>query len=73
MHSHFFHIEYTDIVFNEDQIIIYNDLDCQICNIKGVDKFTGEFDKSTSLVVPTSSVYKYVTVTTNSVDVIELK
>lgn len=73
VHSQFFDIEYTDIVFNKDQIIIYNDLDCQICNIKGVDKFTGEFDKSTSLVVPTSSVYKYVTVTTNSVDVIELK
>ncbi|MDD6491679.1 MAG: DUF5711 family protein [Firmicutes bacterium] len=73
VHSQFFDIEYTDIVFNKDQIIIYNDLDCQICNIKGVDKFTGEFDKSTSLVIPTSSIYKYVTVTTNSIDMIELK
>lgn len=73
VHSQFFDIEYTGIVFNKDQIIIYNDLDCQICNIKGVDKFTGEFDKSTSLVIPTSSIYKYVTVTTNSIDMIELK
>lgn len=73
VHSQFFDIEYTDIVFNKDQIIIYNDLDCQICNIKGVDKFTGSFDKTTSLVIPTSSIYKYVTVTSDSVDTIELK
>lgn len=73
IHSQLFDIEYTDIVFNKDQIIIYNDLDCQICNIKGVDKFTGEFDKSTCLVIPTASVYKYITVTMDSVDTIELK
>ncbi len=73
VHSQLFDIEYTDIVFNKDQIIIYNDLDCQICNMRGVDKFTGEFDKSTSLVIPTASVYKYITVTTDSVDTIELK
>lgn len=73
VHSQFFDIEYTDIVFNKDQIIIYSDLDCQICNMKGVDKFTGGFDKSTSLVIPTSSAYKFVTVTSDSVDTMELK
>lgn len=73
VHSQLFDIDYTDIVFNKDQIVIYNDLDCQICNIKGVDKFTGEFDKSTSLVIPTSSVYRYITVTTDSIDTVEMK
>lgn len=73
VHSQFFDIEYTDIVFHKDQIIIYNDLECQICNIKGVDKFAGGFEKSTSLVIPTSSVYKFVTVTSDSIETIELK
>ncbi len=73
VHSQLFDIEYTDIVFNKDQVIIYNDLDCQICNMNGVDKFVGEFDKSTSLVIPTSSIYKYITVTTDSIDAIEMK
>lgn len=71
--SQFFDIDYTDIVFSKDQIIIYSDTECQISNIKGVDKFIGNFEKSTSLLIPTGSVYKYVAVTADSVDTIELK
>lgn len=73
VHSQLFDIEYTDIAFHKDMIILYNDLDCQICNIKGVDKFVGEFDKSTSLVIPTGSAYRYIGVTSDSIDTIELK
>lgn len=71
--SQFFDIDYTDIIFSKDQVIIYSDTECQISNIKGVDKFIGNFDKSTSLLIPTGSVYKYVAVTADSVDTIELK
>lgn len=71
--SRFFDIEYTDIIFHKDQIIIYNDMDCRICNIKGIDKFSGEFEKPVSLLVPTSSTYKYTVVTSSSIDTMELK
>lgn len=71
--SQFFDVEYTDIVFNRDQVIIYNDTECQISNIKGVDKFMGSFGESTSLLIPTNSAYRYVAVTKDSVDTIELK
>lgn len=73
VHSQLFDIEYTDIILNKDQIIIYNDMDCLICNMKGVDKFSGEFEKPVSLIVPTSSAYRYVAVTSSSIDTIELK
>lgn len=73
VHSQFFDIEYTDIIFNKDQIIIYDDMDCLICTVKGADKFEGELEKPVSLIVPTSSAYKYVAVTSNSIDTIELK
>lgn len=73
VHSLFFDIEYSDIILNRDQIILYNDLECQICNIGGVDKFIGEFEKPVTLLVPTSSVYRYVAVTGSSIDTIELK
>ena len=73
IHSQLFDMEYTDIVFNKDQIIIYNDMDCQICNMSGVDKFSGTFEKPSSLLVPTSSHYKYISVKSTSIDMIELK
>lgn len=73
IHSELFDLEYTDIVFNKDQIIIYSDQECSICNMKGVDKFTGSFGGDTALIIPTASVYKYVTVTMDSIDNVELK
>mgnify|MGYP003293905411 CR=1 FL=1 len=73
IHSELFDLEYTDIVFNKDQIIIYNDQECSICNMKGVDKFTGSFGGDTALIIPTASVDKYVTVTMDSIDNVELK
>ena len=60
-------------MFNKDQIIIYSDQECSICNMKGVDKFTGSFGGDTALIIPTASVYKYVTVTMDSIDNVELK
>ena len=71
--SQFFDIEYSNIIFHKDQIIIYSDLECQICNMKGVDKYLGTFDKTTSLLIPTSSLYKYLAVTNDSLDLLELK
>ena len=44
VHSLLFDMDYSDIVFSKDQIIIYNDMDCRICNINGTDKFTGTFE-----------------------------
>lgn len=73
VHSQFFDIEYTDIVFNKEQIIIYSDMDCQISNVQGVDKFSGEFEKPVALLVPTAAAYRYTVVTGNSIDVMELK
>ncbi len=73
VHSQFFDIDYTDIFFNKDQIVIYNDAECRICNIRGTDKFAGAFEKNTSLLIPTSSAYRYAAVTSDSVDTIELK
>ena len=73
IHSLLIDMDYSDIVFSKDQIIIYNDMDCRICNINGVDRFTGTFEKPVSLLIPTSSAYKYTAVTSSSVDTMELK
>ena len=41
--------------------------------MNGVEKFAGSFEKNASLVIPTSSAYRYLVVTSDSIDTIELK
>lgn len=68
-----FDIEHSDIVFVEDRIIIYNESECRIYNMNGVEKYSGYFEKAVYALIPTSSSYKYVVVTADSIDTIELK
>ena len=68
-----FDLEYSDIVFHEDQIIIYNEAECRIYNMNGVEKYAGYFEKAVSVLMPASSSYKYILVTADSIDTIELK
>jgi hypothetical protein len=68
-----FDMEYTDIVFAEDQVIIYNESECQVYNMNGVEKYSGYFEKAVYALIPTSSSYRYILVTADSIDTIELK
>lgn len=68
-----FDLEYSDIVFHENQIIIYNESECQIYTMNGVEKYAGHFEKAVSVLMPSSSSYKYILVTADSIDTIELK
>ena len=68
-----FDMEYLDIVFADDQIIIYNESECRIYNMEGLEKYSGRFEKNVHLLIPTSSPYKYTLVTEDSIDTIELK
>ena len=68
-----FNIDYSDILFEDDRIIIYNEAECKIYNMNGVEKYSGVFEKSVYAMLPTSSSYKYILVTPDSIDTIELK
>lgn len=68
-----FDIEYLDIVFTDDQIIIYNESECKIYNMDGLEKYSGRFEKNVHLLIPASSPYKYTLITDDSIDTIELK
>ena len=68
-----FDMEYTDIVFAEGQVIIYNESECQVYNMNGVEKYSGYFEKAVYALIPTSSAYRYILVTADSIDTIELK
>ncbi|MCQ2081145.1 MAG: DUF5711 family protein [Lachnospiraceae bacterium] len=70
--STFFDMEFTDIVFNKDLFIVYGGSNCMISTVKGDIKFEGAFDKTVSLLLPTSSSYKFLLVTGDSLDTVEL-
>ena len=66
-------IECRDILFHEDQIIIYNESDCRIYNSKGIQKYAGKFSKTALMLIPQSASYTYMIVTPDSIDTIELR
>ncbi|MBD5490321.1 MAG: hypothetical protein HDR13_16310 [Lachnospiraceae bacterium] len=68
-----FNLEYSDIIFYEDQIIIYNEAECCIYNSNGMEKYSGRFNKTTLVLIPQNTAYRYMAVTPDSIDTIELQ
>ena len=68
-----FDLEYTDIIFNKDLVIIYNDTECCIYNMGCMEKFQGEFPVLVSMIIPTDKKTRYILVSRGSTQVIQLK
>lgn len=66
-------IDCRDILFYEDQIIIYNESDCRIYNSGGMLKYAGAFSKTALMLIPQKASFNYMVVTPDSIDTIELK
>lgn len=71
--SYFFDTDYTDILFEQDNFVVYNETECVIITMDGIEKFNGNFTKTVRLMLPTNNAYRYVIVTDNSIDTIQLK
>lgn len=73
--TYYFNIDYTDILFGQENVTIYNETECLIHTFDGVDKYEGNFDKSVKLMLLSGkgNNYKYVLLTKDSVDTIQLK
>lgn len=73
VHTYNFDLEYTDILFTENGIVIYNDAESVIYNWKGALKYMGAFKEMVYSMIPTNSMTKYVVVTEKEIQTIELK
>lgn len=71
--TYYFDIDYTDIFFTQDNFVIYNETQCVIKTYEGVEKYNGYFSKTVNVMLPTGAAYKYLLVTDNSIDTIQLK
>ena len=65
-------MDFTDIVFNKDNVIIYGGSQCLISTVKGSVKYEGKVDGNINLLMPTGSAYKYTLITQDSIDSVEL-
>lgn len=70
--SYYFDVEYTDIFFEKEQFVAYNETECQIITFDKVEKYSGFFSKAVNLMLPTNTAYKYVLVSDGSIDTIQL-
>lgn len=66
-------MEYQEIFFNDDYVVIYNAASCIIYNVNGNIKYQGDFDESVLLMIPTNSVLKYVLVLSDRIQTIVLR
>lgn len=68
-----FSLDYSDIIFDEDLILVYSDSECLILNLDHVEKYSGSFAKPVRRMIPLRAAYKYLIVTADSLDTIQLK
>lgn len=68
-----FELEYTDILFHKDLAIIYNANECLIYNMKGLKKFEGNFKESAITLIPTVNKSKFLLVSGDGMEEIQLK
>lgn len=71
--SHDFTMEYTDILFDGDNYIIYNEKELYIATVDGKEKYNGTFTETVSMLIPTGKAYCYMLVTQDGVKVIRLR
>ncbi len=71
--SFYFDIDYMDIIFTEDNFIIYNETQCVIRTYDGLEKFNGSFQEPVNVLIPMDAAYRYLLVTDYSFDVIQLR
>ena len=66
-------IDYTNILMQKNSVVIYNNTECVMYSMSGKEKYRGTFGKSVSLLIPANKNNRFIMVTSDSIDIIELK
>lgn len=61
------------VLLGEEIITIYNEQECLIYNFSGRLKYSGNFEKAVRVMIPVAGQFRYMLVTSDSIDVVELK
>ena len=66
-------IDYHNILIQKKSVVVYNNTECVMYSMSGKEKYRGTFGKSVSLLIPANKNNRFVMVTSDSIDIIELK
>ena len=67
-----FSLEYRDIIFSKETIVIYDEAECIILGFNGREKYAGDITEQTQLLKPLGA-NRFLAVTKESLDILEMK
>ncbi len=68
-----FDMDFKDILISNEQIMIYNESQCLLIHTNGKEKFAGKFDENIVFMAATDSPRRFIVLTENAIETIELK
>lgn len=68
-----FNFDYSDVTFGNGNVVLYGDKNIYISTYSGATKYEGIYEEPIILTIPTVVRNKYIVVTEDSIDTIELK
>ena len=68
-----FDTDFEHLFFGQESFAVYSEQECLIRTLSGTDKFHGEFLKSVKVMIPMGNSYRYLVLTNDSIDTIQLK
>ncbi|MCI9074050.1 MAG: hypothetical protein HFH80_14900 [Lachnospiraceae bacterium] len=71
--EYLFNLDFEHLFFGQDNFVAYNEQECLIRTFGGVDKYQGEFAKAARVMIPQGNSYRYLILTNDSIDIIQLK
>lgn len=71
--DYLFDIDFEHLFFGQESFAAYSERECLIRTLGGVDKYQGEFSKSVKVMIPQGNSYRYLILTNDSIDTIQLK
>lgn len=68
-----FNMAYEDILLTGNQIVVYSSDECLVHVIGGMDKYNGPLEGGVMAILPTNINYRYILVTRDAIQTVELK
>ncbi len=68
-----FDMEYKDIIFDKGDIVIYGETEYSVSNMQGVERFKAPFEETAYLFVPTEKTNRFIMMTQDKMNIIEMK